>query len=147
MLFIQYNILRNYAYDNSLNREEKKEKNNEHIKSSILLDYETVNNWFYERFMVLNSWKSHYIGLGNDVDDNEALNVNGFTIKSSKELGILVLKADNNLNFNNHVNSICRKARQKLSTLPRRSFILKIRQNYQNYQINQWQNLSLIIVL
>ena len=88
VLFIQYNILRNYAYDNSLNRKEKKEKNNEHIKSSILLDYETVNNWFYERFMVLNSWKSHYIGLGNDVDDNEALNVNGFTIKSSKELGI-----------------------------------------------------------
>ena len=45
------------------------------------------------------------------------LNFNNLTIKSSKEVEILGIKIDNNLNFNNHIKSICRKAGQKLSRI------------------------------
>ena len=53
--------------------------------------------------------------LGKNLDDNEVLNFNNLIIKSSKEVEILGIKIDNNLNFNNHIKSICRKAGQKLS--------------------------------
>ena len=52
--------------------------------------------------------------LGKNLDDNEMLNFNNLTMKNSKEVEILGIKIDNNLNFNNHIKSIYRKAGQKL---------------------------------
>ena len=113
MFFIQYSVLSNYADDNNLF---VIGKNKEDIKSLLLLDFEVVNNSFYENFMILNPGKSHYMCLGKNLDDKEVLNVNELTIKSSKEVEILGIKIGN-LNFNNHIKLICRKARQKLSAL------------------------------
>ena len=56
--------------------------------------------------MVLNPGKSHYICLGKNLDNNEVLNFSDLTIKRSKEVGILGIKIDNNLNFNNHIKLI-----------------------------------------
>ena len=78
-------------------------KNKEDIKSLLLLDFEIVNNWFYENFMILNPEKSHYMCLGKNLDDNEVLNFNNLIIESSKEVEILGIKIDKNLNFNNHI--------------------------------------------
>ena len=103
-------------------------KNKEDIKSLLLLDFEIVNNWFYENFMILNPEKSHYMCLGKNLDDNEVLNFNNLIIESSKEVEILAIKIDKNLNFNNHVKSICRKAGQKLSALLRISSNLNMKQ-------------------
>ena len=47
------------------------------------------------------------------------LNFNNLTIKNSKEVEISGIKIENNLNFNNHIKSICRKVGQKLSTILR----------------------------
>ena len=113
---IQCSVLSNYADDNNLF---VIRKNNEDIKSLFLLDFEIVNNWFYENFMILNPEKSHYMCLGKNLDDNEVLNFNNLIIKSSKEVEILGIKIGNNLNFKNHIKSICRKACQKLSALLR----------------------------
>ena len=113
---IQCSVLSNYADDNNLF---VIRKNNEDIKSLFLLDFEIVNNWFYENFMILNPEKSHYMCLGKNLDDNEVLNFNNLIIKSSKEVEILDIKIGNNLNFKNHIKSICRKACQKLSALLR----------------------------
>ena len=71
--------------------------------------------------------------LGKNFDDNEVLNFNEFTIKSSQEVEILGIKI--NLNFNNHIKSICRKAGQQLSALLRISSNLNMTQK--NYYINQ----------
>ena len=78
-----------------------------------------MNNWFYENFMILNHGKSHYMCLRKNLDDNEVLNCNNLTIKNCKKVEILGTKIDNNLNFNNQIKSICRKADQKLSALLR----------------------------
>ena len=51
-------------------------KNKEDIKSLLLLELETVNNWFYENFIRLNPGKSHYMCLGKNLDDDEMLNFN-----------------------------------------------------------------------
>ena len=78
--------------------------------------------------MILNPEKSHYMCLGKNLDDNEVLNFNNLIIKSSKEVEILGIKIDKNLNFNNHIKSICRKAGQKLSALLRISSNLNMKQ-------------------
>ena len=87
-----------------------------------------MNNWFYENFMILNAGKSPCMCLGKNLDDNEVLNFNELTIKSSKEVKILGKKIDNNLNFNKHIKSVCRKAGQKLSALLRISTNLNMKQ-------------------
>ena len=46
VFFIQYSVLSNYADDNNLFIIGK---NKEDIKSLLLLDFEIVNNWFYEK--------------------------------------------------------------------------------------------------
>ena len=63
-----------------------------------------------------------------NLDDIGVLNFNNLTIKSSEEVEILGIKIDNNLNFNNHINLISRKAGQKLSTLLRISSNLNMKQ-------------------
>ena len=75
VFFIQYSVLSNYADDNNLF---VIGKNKEDIKSLLLLDFEIVNNWFYENFMILNPEKSHYMCLGKNLDDNKVLNFNNY---------------------------------------------------------------------
>ena len=125
MFFIQYSVLSNYADDNNLFLIGK---NQEDIKSLLLLDFEIVNNWFYENFMILNPEKSNYMCPRKNVDDNEVPNFNNLIIESSKEVEILGIKIDENLNINNHIKSICRKAGQKLSPLLRTSSNLNMKQ-------------------
>ena len=125
VFFIQYSVLSNYVDDNNLF---VIGKNKEDIKSLLLLDFEIVNNWFYENFMILNPEKSHYMCLVKNLDDNEVLNFNNLIIERSKEVEILGIKIDKNLNFNNHIKSICRKAGQKLSALLRISSNLNMKQ-------------------
>ena len=88
---------------------------------------------FYEKFMILNPVKGHYMCLGRNLDDNEMLKFNNLTIKSSKEAEILGIKLDNNLNFNNHIKLICRKADQKLKALLRISSKLNMKQKKNIY--------------
>ena len=83
MFFIPYNVSSNYAHGNNLF---VIGKNMEDIKTLLLLDFEIVNNWFYENLMILNPGKSHYTCLGKIFDDNEVLNFNNLTEKSSKEV-------------------------------------------------------------
>ena len=111
MFFIQDSVLSNYSDDNNLFVIGKNKKD---IKILLLLDFEMVNNWFYENFMILNPEKSHYMCLGRHLDDDDVLNFNNLIIKSRKEVEILGIKIDKNLNFSNHIKSICRKAGQKL---------------------------------
>ena len=49
----------------------------------------------------------------------EILNFNNFVIKNSKEVEILGMTLDRNMNFHTHIKNICRKAGQKLSALLR----------------------------
>ena len=125
VFFIQYSVLSNYADVNNLF---VTGKNKEDIKSLLLLVFEIVNNWFYENFMILNPEKSHYMCLGKNLDDNEVLNFNNLIIESRKEVEILGIKIDKNLNFNNHIKSVCRKAGRKLSALLRISSNLNMKQ-------------------
>ena len=66
--------------------------------------------------MKINSGKSHILFLGND---NVSVNIHDNTIIFENKNGQLGVILDSKLSFENHINSICRKASQKLSVLAR----------------------------
>ena len=51
VFFIQYCTLSNYANDNNSST---MGKNKDQVKTFLSSDFKTINNWFYEHFMVLN---------------------------------------------------------------------------------------------
>ena len=57
--------------------------------------------------------------IGKNVSDSELLNLNELNLKNCKEVEILVITLDRNLNFKRHIKNIRRKAGQKLSALLR----------------------------
>ena len=114
--FIQYCTLSNYADDNNLF---SMGKNKDQVKTFLSSDFKIINNWFYENFMVLNPEKSHFMCIGQKIDHAETLNFNNLAIKNSKEVEILGITLDRNMNFHTHIKNICRKAGQKLSALLR----------------------------
>ena len=50
------------------------------------------------------------MSLGKNLGNHEVLNFNNLTIKISKEIKVLGVMIDNNLNFKSRIKSICRKA-------------------------------------
>ena len=56
--------------------------------------------------MVLNSDKKHFMRIGKEIDDAETLNFNGLAIKNSKEVEILGITLDRNMNFHTHTKNI-----------------------------------------
>ena len=94
-------------------------KNKDQVKTFLSSDFKIINNWFSENFMVLNPEKNHFMCIGQKIDDAEILNVNNLAIKNSKEVEILGITLDRNMNFHTDTEHICKKAGQKLSALLR----------------------------
>ena len=69
--------------------------------------------------MILNPGKCYFMYTDKNVSDSELLNLNDLNLKNCKEVEILGITIDRNLNFKGHIKNICRKAGQKLSALPR----------------------------
>ena len=65
-LFICFSTLSNYADDNNLFATGT---DTQLINQMVLSDFRTVNNWFYENFMILNPAKCHFIFIGKDTHD------------------------------------------------------------------------------
>ena len=117
--FIEQSTLSNYANDNnlSISGEDK-----ELIKSMLSSDFMIVGNWCFENYMILNPGKCYFMCIGKNVSDSELLNLNDLNLKNCKEVEVLGVTIDRNLNFKGYIKNICRKASQKLSALPRISW-------------------------
>ena len=74
--------------------------------------------------MALYPEKIHYMSIGIETDDAETLNLHDLALKKSKEVEILGIMLDRNMNFLTHIKNICRKAGKKLSALLRISCYL-----------------------
>ena len=68
--------------------------------------------------MVLNSGKCHYIVIIDDGRSHKVIS-NNTEIASSNEEKLLGILLDSKLNFDSHITSLYKKARQKISALAR----------------------------
>ena len=116
VFFIEQRTLSNYADDNnlSISGDDK-----ELIKSMLSSDFMIVENWFFENYMILDPGKCYFMCIGKNVSDSELLNLNDLNLKNCKEVEVLGITIDRNLNFKGYIKNICRKAGQKLSALLR----------------------------
>ena len=106
--------LSNYADDNNLI---SMGKNKDKVKTFLSSDFKIISNWFYKHFMVLKPEKSHFMCISQKNDDAKTLNFKNLAIKNSKEVEILGITL--NKNMNTHIKNICRKVGQKLNALLR----------------------------
>ena len=115
--FIEQCTLGNYADDNNLYLISGEDK--ELIKSMLSSDFMIVEDWFFKNCMILNPEKCYFMYIGKNISDLELLNLNDLNLKNCKEIEILGITLDRNLNFKRQIKNICRKPGQKLSALQR----------------------------
>ena len=66
---------------------------------------------------MINPGKCYFMCIGKNVSDSELLNLQDLNLKNCREVEVLGITTDRNLNFKRHIKNICRKAGQKLSAL------------------------------
>ena len=114
-LFIETNTLCNYADDNSVY---SADKNSNIVISRRRHYFAIISEWFYEKYMLLNPDKCHFLTLGFN-KPSPVFSFENTIIKNVTEWKILVTVIDNKLNFRSHMKKICNKPNQKLSVLAR----------------------------
>ena len=112
-LFICFSTLSNYADDNNLFATGT---DIQLINQMLLSDFRTVNNWFYEKFIILIPGKCYFMSIGKDTHYEDVFYYDKLTLKNSNEGEILGVTIDRKLSFHQHVKKMCRKG-QKLSAL------------------------------
>ena len=90
----------------------------EHIVSSLETDAQKLSKWFLHNCMKLNHDKCHLLIFGEKNTD-VSVQIGATTITESGEEKLLGVTLDKKLDFKNHVNTLCKKAGQKLHALAR----------------------------
>ena len=108
LLYPEETSLSNYADDNTLysigNRIES-------VKKALSNNFRIIRNWFHENLMTLNQKKCYYIcfGIGKCRENDDCI-FDGIKLRKSCKEKILGIITDNELKFDAHIRSICKKA-------------------------------------
>ena len=111
--FLEDFDIANYADDSTLYCAGKSAEfvvNNLEQSSTILFEWLNIN------YMIVNTGKSHLLLSGNS---RATATIENSYVESEDEKVLLGKTIDSNLTFENHINSICKKASRKLSALAR----------------------------
>ena len=65
-------------------------------------DFETLESWFYDNYMVLNPRKCEFIGFGK-TNENEAFTYHEIRLTKTTTKKLLGITIDEHLNFNEHL--------------------------------------------
>ena len=113
-LFFDYISVVNYTYDNTPYSTGLK-------ISDVLIKLEsaaeTLLQWFKDNRMKANPDKYHL--LINNTKKSFQIKIGNKTVSNSKYEKLLGVKVDHELNFSEHVSSLCKKASQKVNALSR----------------------------
>ena len=99
-LFICFNTRFNYADDNNLFTTGT---DIQLINQMLLSDFRTVNNWFYENFMILNPEKCYFMSIDKDIYDEDVFYYGNVTLKNSDEEEILGVTINRKFQFHQHL--------------------------------------------
>ena len=88
-----------------------------HVLIKLENTVETLLQWFKDNRMKANPDKYHL--LINNTKESFQVKIGNETVSNSKYEKLLGVKIDHELNFNEHVSSMCKKASQKLNALSR----------------------------
>ena len=121
LLSIQETDICNYADDTTIYTCDTRLEN---VVSTLENDSKIIIEWFRNNYMKLNEEKCHFMIFGERTNQDVAINIGNCTVNNSQEGKLLGALIDSNLNFENHVSNICKKAGNKLFALLRMSTYL-----------------------
>ena len=116
-LFINKAKLANFADDNTIYANSAEM---ETLLDILEKESEVAINWFKQNEMIVNPDKFQAMVLGRH-KQKETINlaINGAEIKGKNPVTLLGVEIDNELNFNNHISNICKKAGNKINAISR----------------------------
>ena len=114
----------NYADDNILYTYSRDfHQAQEYLKK----DFEILENWFYDNYMVLSPCKWEFLGIGN-ADENEVFTCHEVRLKKATTKKLFGITIDEHLSFDKHLTNVCKRASRELNALSRVSSFLSYQQ-------------------
>ena len=113
---IQYSKVRNFADDNTIYA---CGQNLESVTSNIESDMKGTISWYKNNEMVANPEKFQRMFIGLKDDTKLCIDINGIMFQMTDSAKLLGVTVDSMLNFNQHVQSICKKASNKFRAFSR----------------------------
>ena len=105
--FIEKCDLYSYADDNSL---ANSGPSIDDVLENIRNDSQIAIQWFEQNGMQANPDKFHFMIISRQITDPVNINLIGnVTIKSESSVKVLGIIIDRNLNFSDHISSLCKK--------------------------------------
>ena len=90
------------------------------VKSSLNKNAEKASKWYEDNMLKGNYSKYKTMAMQNKGErTNLSMSIQGSEIESTEKLSLLGVTIDNNLNFNHHINNVCKKASQRIGVLMR----------------------------
>ena len=89
-------------------------KSTEFVVNNLEQSSAILSEWLNNNYMKVNICQSHLLLSGNS---RVTTTIDNSYIESGDEQVLLGITVDSNLTFESHINSICKKARQKLNAL------------------------------
>ena len=97
--------------------------NHENVINKLKTETLLISEWFRNNYMKLNDDKCHLMIFG-EKSNGLSIKIGSVTITESREEKLLGVTLDKQLSFKTHVQSLCKKASQKLLALSRISYLL-----------------------
>jgi len=112
-----YSSIYNYADDNTLSMSSS---DIDDIKIKLGHDVENICDWFSQNMMKANPEKFQVMFLGAGVNSVDVdISFKDTKITGEESITILGVEFDNKLNFNTHINTICKKISQQINATMR----------------------------
>ena len=118
--FVDEKDIANYADDNT---PYAIDTNIESLINTIENDASILMKWFQDNYLKMNEDKCHLL-ITNQNDSCISVNIGNETISNRNSEKLLGITIDNNLNFTEHISTICKKVSLKLHALARISKLM-----------------------
>ena len=87
------------------------------VISKLRESAETATKWYESNLLMGNLEKYQMMNIGRSTVDT--LSINGKEIRTAEELQLLGVTIDSQMDFNNHISALCKRASQKIGVLMR----------------------------
>ena len=116
--FIKKSSIYNFADDNTITAFEKDTAS---LRKTLQIEAEIAIEWFKDNFMIVEPGKfqAMVINKFQKMENKHEMYIANKKITSGHSVKLLGIEIDNQLNFDNHVSTLCKKAGSQLNAIGR----------------------------
>jgi len=105
------------------------------VKSSLSRNAEKASKWYEDNMLKGNYSKYKIMAMQNKGEiTNPTMSIQGSEIEPTKKLNLFGVRIDSKLDFNHHINNVCKKASQRIGVLMRLKNLIPTEAKLQLYE-------------